>query len=56
MCLELQAEESEPSDFEFEEEEAQDAAESDEEADLSPDDESGLSLCYSAMPAVLCEH
>ena len=41
--LAMQAEQSEPSDFDFEEEEAQDAAESDDDDDeLSPDDESGM--------------
>lgn len=44
QCLLVQAEESEPSDFEFEEEQARDAAESDEEDELSLDDESGMSL------------
>ena len=44
QCLPVQAEESEPSDFEFEEEQARDAAESDEEDELSVDDESGMSL------------
>lgn len=43
-CLLIQAEESEPSDFEFEEEQALEAAGSDEEDELSTDDESGMSL------------
>ena len=48
--LAVQAEESEPSDFEFEEEEARDAAETDEEEeDLSADDESGTSFDLSAL-------
>ena len=45
----MQAEESEPSDFEFEEEQARDAAESDEEDELSIDDESGMSFIAPAF-------
>ncbi|KAL3130933.1 hypothetical protein ABBQ38_000257 [Trebouxia sp. C0009 RCD-2024] len=40
LSQEAEAEESEPSDFEFEEEQAEDAAESDEEEELTGDDES----------------
>ena len=59
QCLLIQAEESEPSDFEFEEEQAQDAAENDEEDELSIDDESGMSLpdvfpCVMLNIEVLC--
>ncbi|KAL3139079.1 hypothetical protein ABBQ32_005875 [Trebouxia sp. C0010 RCD-2024] len=40
LSQEAEAEESEPSDFEFEEEQTEDVAESDEEEELSGDDES----------------
>lgn len=39
LSQEAEAEESEPSDFEFEEEQAEDAADSDEEEELSADDD-----------------
>ncbi len=52
-CLLIQAEESEPSDFEFEEEQAQVAAGSDEEDELSTDDESGMSLLSLGWPSIL---
>lgn len=50
----IQAEESEPSDFEFEEEQAlETAADSDEEDELSTDDESGMSLLSFSWLSVL---